>query len=739
MSADSGRMGHNPGSVDEALRLRALAAYGFAGRAPEPEFSRLAALAADLLNLPVGLVNLIGAEHAAIVGRAGLDVEQIPRDVAFCSHTILGDDVMVVPDLEKDPRFAGNPLVGGAGGFRFYAGAPLISPTDGQRIGTVCVADQSAHPPLDEREKRLLAGIASLVMDRMEIRRTNNARRDAQAKFERMAAASPDAVVCADHGLRITYWNPSAVRLLGWPATEALGQHLGIIVPPPIRADYLGRLSALVADQTSVARCADMPALRRDGGTFPAQLTVSCWREEGEPAFGVAITDVTARRRARDELRRLAHNDQLTGCANRARLLSLIERSAAGSEPVAMVLLDLDGFKHVNDTVGHTGGDAFLAESAHRLNEALAGRGTLARLGGDEFAVLLSGPGEAARATEVADALQASLKPPFRIAGREFHMGSSAGIALAANPADAGSLLANADLALYKAKAAGGGVHRTFDDRLRDNYVARRNLEDEACRAAFDGQFTLFFQPQVCLQTRAVVGAEALLRWHHPARGLLQPGAFLEALEAGPAAGAVGDWTIIEACRQAALWRSQGRDIRVAVNLFAEQLRAGDLEAKVLDALARWRLPPAALELEVTERIALRHEGRRLAQLHALHARGVSIAFDDFGTGFASLSTLQRCPLNRLKIDRSFVAGLGAGELEGGASRGDIAIIDAVLALGRGLGAGVVAEGVETQAQAAFLAARGCQEGQGYLYGRPVPAARMFEATLGRTAGHAAS
>ena len=711
---------------DEAARLRTLASYGLDAAVPSEEFGRFAILLADLLDVPIAMINIVGEAYVSVIGRTGCEIDRIPRELGFCSCAILGDEVMVVPDLLSDQRFAGNPLVGGEAGFRFYAGVPLVSQPGGHRIGTVCVADRLPRPALNGRQRRLLSGVAGLVMDRMDLRRSENARRDAQARFERMTVATPDAVVCADHELRITYWNPAAEAMFDRTAEEALGKHLEIIVQDTVRAEYLGKLAGLVTDRASVARCTEMPALRRDGSTFPAQTTVSWWQEDGAPAFGVAITDITARRRARDELHRLAHNDSLTGCANRARLLKLIERSAAGAEPVAMVLLDLDGFKHVNDTIGHTAGDASLAEAARRLGAALNGRGTLARLGGDEFAVLLSAPGEAAQAGVVAEALQASLKQPFRIAGREFRMDSSAGIAVATNPADAQTLLPNADLALYKAKAAGGGVQRTFDERLRDSYRAQRDLEQEVCRAARGGQFTLFYQPQVCLRSKKVVGAEALLRWQHPTRGLLAPAAFLEALEAGPAAAAVGDWTILEACRQAALWRNQGRSLRVAANLFPAQLRAGDLEAKVLDALARHKLPPSALELEVTERIALRHDEGLLSQLHALHARGVSIAFDDFGTGFASLSTLQRCPLNRLKIDRSFVSGLGAGSPNGGASRGNIAIIDAVLALGRGLGAGVVAEGIETEAQAEFLAARTCDEAQGYLYGRPGPARAMF-------------
>jgi diguanylate cyclase (GGDEF)-like protein len=591
---------------DEGQRLHTLAAYGLASTPSEADFDNFASMAADLFKLPIGLINLVGERHLTVKGRSGLQVESIPRDGAFCTYTILSDNVFVVPDLAADTRFAGHPLVTELG-FRFYAGAPLVSPLNGHRIGTLCIVDRVPHPALDERGMRLLSGLAALVMDRMELRR-------------------------AEHRLRY-----------------------------------------------------------------------------------------------------LAHNDPLTGCANRAKLGELTEAVKAEARPAAMVLLDLDSFKHVNDTLGHAAGDALLVEVGRRLTAALDGRGTLGRLGGDEFAALLPGFGDAAAACGLAHALQKSLDPPFLIAGREFRVGASAGVAVAP-PAEVGHLLASADLALYHAKTEGRRQCRMFEMAMREKYIARRALEEEVSRAARDGEFELHFQPQICLKRKVLIGAEALLRWRHPERGLLPPNVFLDALEAGAMAGAVGDWVVEEGCRQAALWRRQGLELRIGVNLFAEQIRAGNLEATVRAALERWALPASALELELTETIALRHDDELLAPLHALHAHGVGVALDDFGTGFASLSMLRRCPLSRLKIDRGFVSELGMkGDLGSGSDRSDVVIVEAVLALGRGLGLGVVAEGVETEAQAAFLAAHGCNEAQGYLYGRPAPASRMLAAAPGQS------
>lgn len=706
----------------ELGRLRALAAYGLAETGPEHEFDHFAAIAADLLGMPVGLLNLVGGDRITVKGRSGLDVETMPRNIALCSHAILRDGVMSVPDLTRDPRFAAHPLVLQEPRFRFYAGAPLVSPGDGQRIGTLCVLGHDPRPALTPHEARLLSSLASLAMDRMELRRVETACRDSQARFNCMMDAAPGAVICADGGGAITHWNGAAERLFGWAAAEAVGQALDIVIPHGMRAAHVAGLSRHAGQDADAfsGRVVELPALRRDGTTFPAHVALSCWREESRTTFGASIHDITARRAAEERLRFLAHYDSLTGLMNRQRLLELMGEAATDGRPVGLILLDLDGFKHVNDTMGHGAGDLLLTEVAGRFALATPDAYSLARLGGDEFAVLLSGCDAPATAVGCARALQAMLEQPFRICERSFQIGTCAGVALAGATDDTSTLLANADLALYQAKAMGRGALRMFHADLRQVYEARRTLEEEVCGAVLAGELVMHYQPQVRLSDRKPVGAEALLRWQHPRRGLLAPGMFLGALEAGRMVGQVGDWTIDQACRQAARWRRQGTPLRVSVNLFAEQVRAGTLETIVRRALQRWDLPPAALELEVTETIAFVRDTDMLAPLHALHAAGVTISFDDFGTGFASLSTLRQCPLDCLKIDRSFVSSLGAsGPLGGMADRGNVAIIDSILALGRGLGLRVIAEGIETPEQAAFLEARGCDEGQGYLFGHP--------------------
>ena len=443
---------------------------------------------------------------------------------------------------------------------------------------------------------------------------------------------------------------------------------------------------------------------------------------------GIAVftRNVTEQVKAQEELRRLAYLDALTDLPNRRSFWETTARALESGEPLAVVLLDLDGFKHVNDTLSHAAGDELLREAAARLARAVGEDGVLARLGGDEFVALLTGPTVASGTEGTARRMLASLgAEPFLIRGHILRIAASAGVVIAASEDRNGPerLLANADLALYGAKAAGGGTVRTYTARDRKEYEALRFLEEEVDQAALRGDFELHYQPQVRLKDGVLVGAEALLRWRHPDRGLLAPAVFLETLEGSRHVRQVGAWIIGEACRQAAAWRDAGFDLRMGVNLFGEQLAAGDLVEVVEAALLSTGLPPEALEIELTENIALRQQPGMLTPLRALLDRGVGIAFDDFGTGFASLTALKDFPVTRLKIDRSFVTKLAPGNH-------DAAIVESVLTLARSLGLEVIAEGIETGAQEAFLATHGCHEGQGYRYGKPMDAGTFLTAAV---------
>ena len=390
-----------------------------------------------------------------------------------------------------------------------------------------------------------------------------------------------------------------------------------------------------------------------------------------------------------------------------------------------MLLIDLDGFKKVNDSLGHATGDTLLQALAVRVPAALEANAMFARFGGDEFAVLMPGIGDPLKASAAARTVLGAFGPAFNIGDHLLKLGASIGVAIGPmHGDDPEELVASADLALYQAKHGGNSV-RLFESSMRSAVAARRAIRDELLRAVSDGELVLYYQPQVNMESGSILGAEALLRWNHPTRGLLLPGKFLEALESHSLALQVGCWIIDEACKQASAWRVLGLPaLRMSVNLFAAQVNAGNLAEVVEETLKRYSLPPEALELEVTETVMLHNDDHVLRPFERLRERRVRIAFDDFGTGHASLSMLKRFPLTTIKIDRGFVRDLLA-------DRYDAAIVQALLGLARAMGLDAVAEGVETKEQEAVLLALGCKIGQGYLYARALPA-EEFTRLFGR-------
>ncbi len=507
--------------------------------------------------------------------------------------------------------------------------------------------------------------------------------------------------------------------LFGYSAQEAMDQPISLIFPQRIKKLQTAELLSLANCRTSSpsAQQVGIVARRRDGSEFAAELSLSVWRETNDDvSFAAILRDVSEREQGEQRLFDLALLDPVTGLPNRAFLIERLQAIAA-KEAGTLLLVDLLGFKDVNDFLGHVMADQVLSEAAERLREHVGPQPTVARVGADEFAVFLPQVMDRAQASKHADDIIQLLATPFAIGGELIHVGANIGIASCpAHGTRAEELLANADLALQSAKTALGSGYQFFKPSLRRAVIARRTYEVELRRALETSQFELFYQPQVRLADRKLIGAEALLRWRHPERGLLTPGDFLPVLESSTLAVPVGNWVLKTACIQAATWRRWGlSDFRMSVNLFGAQFNSGDLPTRVEQVLIQNDLPADALELEITENIMLRHDELIIVPLREMCAWGVGIAFDDYGTGFASLSLLKRYPVTRLKIDKGFVRDLCTdGE--------DAAIIQAIMYLGRRLGLGVIAEGIETEAQEEALRLYGCTEAQGYLYGRPLPA-----------------
>jgi diguanylate cyclase (GGDEF)-like protein/PAS domain S-box-containing protein len=521
---------------------------------------------------------------------------------------------------------------------------------------------------------------------------------------------------------RVLLLNRAGEELLGVPRADLIGGPALALFPPAEVGSAAEHEHVSLPSGNGAARVEerviDTPA---NGQRLLHIKRLAVADEQGRPRYLLGIAeDVTERRAVEARIAHMAHHDPLTDLPNRThfreRLCAVLERQHRHAEQAAVLCLDLDGFKGINDTLGHAAGDALLRAVAERLAHCVRDEDTVARFGGDEFAILLARAPSPDAAGQLAARLVERLAQPFSILGQDVVIGASLGIAML--PGDGTTpdlLLNNADLALYQAKAERRGTFRFFEPEMNARIQARRSLERELRAALSAGALELFYQPLLNLQENRINACEALLRWRHPERGFIPPAEFIPIAEETGLITPIGEWVLREACREAATWPNE---IKVAVNLSPVQFRQQSLVPSVVSALANAGLDPKRLELEITESVLLADSDANLAVLHRLRNLGVRIAMDDFGTGYSSLSYLRTFPFDKIKIDQSFVRELGV-------NRHCAAIVRAVAGLGADLGITTVAEGVETAEQRDHLQSEGCDEMQGYLFSRPLPVAAL--------------
>ncbi|MGE7413710.1 putative bifunctional diguanylate cyclase/phosphodiesterase [Methylobacterium tarhaniae] len=553
---------------------------------------------------------------------------------------------------------------------------------------------------------------------------TDRARAD--AKLAEQKSRLDHALTHMSHGLvlfdaahRVTVVNRQFLDLYGLSPETV---HPGITAEELIhRRTEAGNFPGLTPEEAwrqVSERLASRTRYRLDQTLVDGRVIAVTYAPAPEGGFVTVHEDVTAAKRAEAQIVHMARHDALTGLPNRALLHEgLAEALARGGGVTAVLCLDLDRFKAVNDTLGHAVGDKLLCQVTARLNavirnEAEGGLAILARLGGDEFALVLR-PTTRFRAGRLAGRLIEAVARDYEIDGKRIAVGLSAGIALTPTDGqDPEGLLRAADMALYRAKAEGRGIHRFFEPAMDVAIQTRRGVELDLRTALAEQQFALAFQPFLGLAANRIAGFEALVRWHHPARGVVSPAAFVPVAEETGMIVPLGEWVLRQACREAARWPQA---LRVSVNLSPVQFRSGDIDATVIAALREANLDPHRLELEITEGVLLQEDASTLAILHRLKGLGVRIAMDDFGTGYSSLGYLRAFPFDKIKIDRAFVADLSV--------RPDaLAIVRAVTTLADSMGMTTTAEGVETEEQLAHLRGAGCTEVQGYLISRPVAA-----------------
>ena len=763
---------------DEADRLKALHSYQILDTVAEQAFDDLVVLAAHICNTPIALVSLVDADRQWFKAKIGLEATETPRELAFCAHAILQPDKpLVVPNTLEDERFATNPLVTSDPKIRFYAGTPITTP-EGYALGTLCVIDHVSRD-FNPQQVEALQALGRQVSAQIELRRNlsnlvqlNQVLQEAEANLqqakdeleikveartselrntnERLQSEISDrqwteealreseeryalAINGANDGLwdwdlktGSLYLSPRWKSMLGYTDDE-MGSNpdawIGQLHPEDVErvketiAHHLAGLTSHLETEYRILH---------KNGIYRWMLCRGLAVRDTGKAYRLAgsQTDITQRKKAEEQLLHDAFHDSLTGLPNRALLIERLGHALELTKRregylFAVLFLDLDRFKTINDSLGHPIGDRLLLAFVQRLEPSLRSGDTLARLGGDEFVILLEDINSLNEATQAAQRVQELLSLPFNLNDHQIYTSASIGIALSTTeyqrPED---LLRDADTAMYRAKARGKACHEIFNSSMHIRALTLLQLENDLRRAIERQELQLYYQPIVSLTTGKLTGFEALARWQHPERGPISPSEFIPVAEETGLILPLGEWVLRCACHQMRAWQvqfSQEPPLSISMNLSARQFTQPDLIQLVIQTLQQTELAPGSLKLEITESVLMENPQAAVSMLSQLRELGIQLYIDDFGTGYSSLNYLQQFQVDALKIDRSFIAKMGV-------HGNNLELVQAIAMLARNLGLDVVAEGVETVEQLFQLRTieHDSGYGQGYLFSRPV-------------------
>jgi diguanylate cyclase (GGDEF)-like protein/PAS domain S-box-containing protein len=694
-------------------------------------FDELTRLAVEASGAPIAALSLVEGGHRWFKSRGGVSPTETPRAIALGTEAALARNLLIFADLWQEKRFAEETL--GRSGIRFFAGAPLVA-SDGTPIGALSVMDRAPRElgTIEREELLRLAQWASRELDIADGADVLTRRPGANAAapkpastvepgFRGLVERSSVGIFVVQKG-RFQYANPEFAAILGYSRDEILAlETVDATIAPEDRPGVLERFERPVR----AAQPLSYRALKKDGAVVEVEVHPAAMEFGGATAFLGALVDASHRRRSEAQIVEQAYVDPLTKLPNRTRFVDRLELALAQarrySRRLAVVYVDVDDFKFINDNWGHSVGDMLLQSLALRLKRNLREVDTVARIGGDEFVVLMPDLRQTEDMSAVAQKLLGVIGSPFNLDGRTIQLTSSIGIAAYPDDGDeAEALLQNADAAMYRAKAIGRNNYQLCTPELTASAGERLALQSGMRRALENDEFLLHYQPLVSLISGRIVGFEALVRWQHPEKGLIMPGTFISVAEETGVILQLGEWVLRAACQQLRKWLETGLDLRMSVNFSARQFRERNLIDIVKRALADAGLESSRLEIEITESIAMEGAEIVVANLNALRSMGVRIAIDDFGTGYSSMSYLKRYPVTSLKIDRSFVTDLPTNNADAG-------IVRAIVEMAHGSSLSVTAEGVETKEQFIRLQQYGCDEMQGYWVARPLTTAGIDE------------